>query len=175
MTVTADSYESKALELAINMLCASASFQALTGAASAAAARAFVVETDSGAPQDVNGEIGAGIAASGAELDLAVPPYAIVGLEPGVARSLGGVGYFDYEFGIVIRLILARRADGETPPDSSRRAWNVTGQITDQINAQVGGPDALGQAEAKSEGIFKDEEGVHRDHLVTQITINAQG
>lgn len=175
MTVAAESYEAKALELAINMLCASASFQALVGAASAAAARAFVVETTSGAPADTNGKLGKGFATTGAELDLAVPPYAIVGLEPGVARTRGGVGYFDYDFSVVIRLVFVRRISGDAPPDSGRRAWNVTGQITDQINAQVGGADALADAEAKSEGIFMDEEGVHRDHVITQITITAQG
>jgi hypothetical protein len=180
VTVTADSYEAQAIALAINMLAGSATFRTLVGAASAAEALDFIIETHSGAPGANDGRLGMGKAVSGKAIDLAKPNYAIVGMDPGLGVDTGGVGYYDYEFSIGVRLVqdrlLSNQPGGETPAEGTRRAWNVTGLVRFEMQGQVGsGTTTLADAEIRSEGLFLDEEGVHRQHIITQLLITARG
>jgi len=175
MTVTADSYEAAAIELAIAMLAGSATFRSLVGAATAADAQAFVVETHSGTPGQNAGRLGNGLAMNGASIDLSKPTYAIIGLDPGLDTQVGGVGFYDYEFSLGIRLVLPRSAADLTPAESTRQAWNRTGLIRAEMQAQVGGASALADAEIASAGLFMDEEGIHASHIITQLTITARG
>jgi hypothetical protein len=173
MPVTADSYEAKAIELAATMLAASASFRAAVGAASASAAKAFIVETTSGL--EVDSKTGIGTAMDGSDLDLAVPPYAIIGLDPGLDVEAGGVGYVDYMTVIVVRLVLKRVGTGQNPAEGSRDAWNLAGKVRAEMQAQVGGANAFADAEVATAGLAMDEENVHRDHSVAQLTITSRG
>lgn len=175
MTITADSYESTAIQNAISMLAGSATFRALVGVATADEAKAFIVETHSGAPGQNSGKLGTGQAVTGASIDLAKPTYGIVGMDPGLDTQVGGVGYVDYEFSIGIRLVLPRVAADLSPAEVTRQAWNKTGLIRSEMQALVGGANALADAEIASAGLFMDEEGVHRDHIITQLTITARG
>lgn len=173
MPVTADSYEAKAIEIAANMLAASASFRAAVGAATAAAAKAFIIETDSGV--EVDGKTGIGTAMDGSDIDIAAPPYAVLGLEPGVEVDAGAVGYPDYTTSILVRLVLARVGAGQTPAEGARAAWNLAGAVRAEMQAQVGGGTAFADAEISSAGLALDEDGVHRDHAIAQLLITARG
>lgn len=173
MPVTADSYEAKAIEIAANMLAASASFRAAVGAATAAAAKAFIVETNSGA--EVDGETGIGKAMDGSDIDLVEPPYAILGLEPGLDVDAGAVGYPDYTINVLLRLVMPRTATGQTPAESARAAWNLTGAVRAEMQAQVGGGTAFADAEVSSAGLAMDQDDVHRDHTIAQLIITARG
>lgn len=179
MTVTADSYEAKAIELAINMLVGSATFRALVGVQSTDEAKAFVIETYGGAPGQNAGRQGKALAVNGATIDLATQPHALVGLglEPGggVSTQVGGVGFYDYEFAIGVRLTMPRAMQDNTPAEASRLAWNRTGLIRQEMLAQVGGANALADCEIESAGLFLDEEGASRPHVITQLIITARG
>lgn len=177
MTVAAESYEAKALELAIAMLCGSATFRTLVDAASSDAAKARVIETYGGAPSQNAGRLGKGIATDGTAVDLDVDQYAVVGLIPdsGLSTDAGGVGYYDYEFTIGIRLVMNRSIDTLTAAESARNAWNVTGKISAEMLALVGGANALADCEIQSTGPFMDEDGVHRDRIISELTITARG
>lgn len=175
MTVTADSYEAKALEFAVAMLAASATFRTLVSATTSDGAKAFIVETHSGSPGSVGGRLGKGKAVSGADLDLNAAPFAIVGMD-GVETNSPAVAYADYEFTISIRLVLQRFLPDELPAESMRRAWNVAGAVRAEMQAQVGGASALADCEINSSGLFLEEEGgVHKDHTVVMLTITARG
>ncbi len=179
MTVTADSYESKSIELAIAMLAGSATFRALVGVMTTDEAKAFIIETYGGNPGQTAGRMGKAMATTGTMIDLATQPHALVGLgvEPGggVSTQVGGVGYYDYEFAIGVRLVMPRAMQDNTPAEASRLAWNRTGLIRSEMLAQVGGTNALADAEIESAGLFLDEEGAHRDHVITQLTVTARG
>jgi hypothetical protein len=180
MTVTADSYEAKAIAIAANMLAASTSFRTAVGAATAAAAKAFIVETYSGG--EVDGKTGIGTAMDGSDLTLATPPYAEIGLDPGLDTEHGSGGYVDYSFALIVRLVLARAGTGQTPPEGSRAAWNLAGKVRAEMQAQVGSGTAFADgltpfadAEIASAGLGLDEDGVHREHAIAQLTINGRG
>jgi len=175
MTVTADSYEAQAIALAIAMLTNSSTWKTVVGATTAAEAQAFVVETHSGAPGQNDGRLGTGTAVNGAKINLAEPTYAIVGLDPGMNTEVGGIGYVDYDFTIGIRIVWPRTIGDETPAEASRRAWNKTGLVRSEMQALVGGAGYLADAEVKSEGLFMDEEGIHKKHVITQLLITARG
>lgn len=176
MTVTAESYEAGSLGLAVSMLAACARFQSCAGAADATAALGFIVESTSGTPGMNAGVLGNGTAVNGAALDLEAPFYAIVGLPDGVTSSAGGAGgWDDREFSIGIRLVHHRKKTGESAPDGARRAFNDHGVIRAQLEAQKGSSAALADFEVSSSGLFMDEEGVHRDHIITELTITARG
>lgn len=173
MPVTADSYESKAIAIAADMLAASASFCAAVGALTATEAKSFIVETHSGA--EIDGETGIGKAMDGSDIDLTLPPYAIIGLEPGVEVDAGVVGYPDYTIGILVRLVMVRSASGQTPAENTRAAWNLTGAVRAEMQAQVGGGTAFADAEVSSAGLAMDQDGVHRDHTIAELIITARG
>lgn len=173
MPVTADSYEAKAIAIAADMLAASASFRTAVGAATAAAAKAFIVETHSGA--EVDGETGIGTAMDGSDLNLSEAPYAVIGLDPGLDVDAGVLGYPDFTVSVLVRLVMALSAIGQTPAETTRAAWNLTGAVRAEIQAQVGGGTAFADAEVSSAGLAIGEDGIHRDHIVAQLTITARG
>lgn len=151
-----------------------AAFQALCGAANATAALAFIVKTTSGAPGQNNGQLGKGKAADGSEIDLATPGYAICGIN-GITKSPGGTGYDDRDFTFEARLVLPRVVLSETPAQSSDRAWDTAGDIADQIDALRGTDNGFADAESSVDGLYQDEEGVHREHTIALITTNGRG
>jgi hypothetical protein len=179
MTVTADSYEAKAIENAISMLAASATFRTLVGASTSDEAKAFIIETYGGNPGQNSGRQGKALSTTGATIDLATQPHAVIGLglEPGggVATQAGGVGSFDYDFAIGVRLTMPRAMQDNSPAEASRLAWNRTGLIRQEMQAQVGGANALADCEIESAGLFLDEEGVNRPNVITQLIITARG
>ena len=176
MTVSAESYESAAIQIACTMLAACARFQDRSGAATPTLALGKIVESYSGNSAHNGGALGTGTASNGEPLDLNVPFYAIVGLPDGVQSSAGGVAYDDRDFAIGIRLVHHRTMDGETAPDGSRRVLNDAGMIRQQLEAQRGGPPAFLDYEVSSSGLFIDEDGgVHRDHIITELTITVRG
>jgi hypothetical protein len=180
MPVTADSYEAKAIAIAANMLAASTSFRTAVGAATAAAAKAFIVETYSGG--EVDGSSGIGKAMDGSNINLATPPYAIIGLDPGLDTEHGSGGYVDYDYALIVRLVMAKAGTGQTPAEGSRAAWNLGGLARAEMQAQVGSGTAFSDgltpfadAEIASAGLAIDEDGVHSEHAIAQLTITGRG
>jgi hypothetical protein len=85
------------------------------------------------------------------------------------------VGYYDYDFTIGVRLVLMRETATLGAAQAARKAWNQTGAIRAEMQAQVGGANALADAEVSSSGLYLDEEGVHKDQIVTELLITARG
>lgn len=168
------SYVAASVDLAVTTLAACAAFQTLTGAADATAALSFIVKTHSGAASDSDGVVGDGIAADGQTIALNTPPYAIIGTD-GLTSSTGGVGYWDREGAISIRLVQLRRIGAETPPQATQRAWTVAGDIAAQIEAQIGSGTSFADADVSIAGLFMDDEGANRDQIITEITISFRG
>lgn len=178
MPVTADSYEAKAIEIAADMLARSASFRAAVGvtgsdATAIAAAKAFIIETDSGV--EVDSKTSVGTAMDGSDIDLRAPPYATIGLDPGLDTEAGGVGYVDYTTVILIRLVLWRVSTGQTPPEGARTAWNLAGTVRAEMQAQVGGGTAFADAEVSSSGLVIDDPSIPREHAIALLTITSRG
>lgn len=173
MPVTADSYEAKAIEIAADMLAASASFRAAVGASTAAAAKAFIVETDSGAEVDTKTSVGT--AMDGSDIDLRLPPYAVVGLDPGLDTEVGGIGYVDVTAVILVRLVMWRVGTGQTPPEGARTDWNLAGKVRAEMQAQVGGGTAFADAEVSSAGLVIDDPSIPKEHAIALLTITSRG
>lgn len=172
MTVAAESYEAKALENVITMLAKSATFQALVGAANETEAKASIIETHGGNL----GEANTAKAVDGSDIDLVVDNFAAVGFETGLDVSAGAVGYSDYDFAIGVRIVRNRVMPGKTPAEVTRTAWNDTGKIRAEMQANVGADGCLADADISSAGLFMDEEeGVNRDRIITQLTATARG
>lgn len=178
MPVTADSYEAKAIEIAANMLAASASFRAAVGAANPTAAKAFIVETSSGNESDgaaASKATGIGTAMDGSDLVIAQAPYAEIGLDPGLDVDAGAVGYPDYTVTVLIRLVMKRFVTGQRIQETARAAWNLTGAVRAELQAQVGGGTAFCDAEVSSAGLAMDQDDVRSKHIIALLTITARG
>lgn len=183
MPVTADSYEAKAIEIAADMLARSASFRAAVGVAGSdataiAAAKAFIVETSSGNESDgaaASKATGIGTAMDGSDLVIAQAPYAEIGLDPGLDVDAGAVGYPDYTVTVLIRLVMKRFVTGQRIQETARAAWNLTGAVRAELQAQVGGGTAFCDAEVSSAGLAMDQDDVHSEHIIALLTITARG
>lgn len=178
MPVTADSYEAKAIEIAADMLARSASFRAAVGvsgsdATAIAAAKAFIVETDSGV--EVDSKTSVGTAMNGSDIDLRLPPYAVVGLDPGLDTEVGGIGYVDVTAVILVRLVMLRVGTGQTPPEGARTDWNLAGKVRAEMQAQVGGGTAFADAEVSSSGLVIDDPSIPKEHAIALLTITSRG
>lgn len=168
------SYVTAMLTRGLTALVHTAAFQALAGVAAPDRAMSHVVKTSSGGPRANAGQLGMGTAADGAALDLRRPGYAIIGTT-GVTTSPGGVGWDDRDGSIEIRLVMPRLLADETPAQAADRAWDTAGDIAEQIDAQRGSATGFADAESSVDGLFQDDEGVHRDHTIAVITIAIRG
>jgi hypothetical protein len=168
------SYVQDAIDLGVTTLANSAAFRTLVGAANPTAALSKIVKTHSGAPQDNAGVIGDGVAADGSTLSLDTAPWALVGCD-GINTAPGGIGYWEREGAVVIKLVQTRRIDPETPPAATSRAWTVAGDIASEIEAQVGTSTGFADADVSLTGLFMDDEGASRNHIIVELTINFRG
>jgi hypothetical protein len=176
MTVAAESYEASSLGLVVTMLSNSARFRLRAGVDSATTGLGRILESLGGTPAEHGGKSGEGIAVDGSRINLSTDFHAIVGLPDGMSSQIGGIGYDDREFTVGIQLVHQRRlSDDETPADGARRVLNDTGVIRAELEALRGGSNALADFEIASSGLFMDEEGVHKNHIVTELTITARG
>lgn len=168
------SYIRAALDLGVTALANSAAFRSLCGTANPTAALAFIVKTTSGGPAANDAQANKGKAADGSEIDLSVPGYAIVGTQ-GFTKTPGGIGYDDRDGAIEYRLVMPRTVGAETPAAASDRCWDTAGDVADEIDAQRGTATGFGDAESNVDGLYQDEEGVHRAHTIAIITTNVRG
>jgi hypothetical protein len=168
------SYARAALDLAVTALANSAAFQSLCGAADATAALSFIVKTTSGGPSANDALTSIGKAADGSDIDLSAPGFAIVGTQ-GVTKTPGGVGYDDRDLSISYRIVMPRVVGAEAPAAASDRCWDTAGDIADEIDAQRGSATGFADAESNVDGLYQDEEGVHRLHSIAEITTNVRG
>jgi hypothetical protein len=88
---------------------------------------------------------------------------------------VGGVGYWDRDVTISVRIMQHRRIGAETPPQATDRAWTVAGDIVSEIEAQVGGSTGFADADVSLSGLFMDEDGSYRDFIIAEITIMVRG
>jgi hypothetical protein len=143
MVVTADSYEAKAVDLAITMLANSTTFQTLVGAANATAAKAKIIESWGGNPGRTGGK-GKATATDGTQFTIN-PPFAVVH-QSEIDTELGGVASIDYSGSIGIELHLARVTATDSPPETFRRGRNTLGFIRAELLALFGGANAAPMA-----------------------------
>jgi hypothetical protein len=169
------SYALAALDIALGMLTASGTFQDLVGADDATEALAFAVKTHGGTPAQRDGSLDAAIAADGSSIDLTTPPYAIVGISDPPKATLGGVGVWDRTGSIGVRLVLQRTLDDETPAESTDRAWDVAGDIVAELEAMIGAAGGFADADLDTSALYLDDDGVHRDHQIIELTITYRG
>jgi hypothetical protein len=128
MPIAATSYEAQVSAAMLNMLAASATFQTLTGAASAAAARAFLIEDD-------GGQITQGKACDGTALNAGVT-YFVVRTGP-LRRVDRAFNTYGAEGEVGILGVLARIGN-ESDTDALRRARNAQGGIRADLEAMFG-------------------------------------
>lgn len=138
MPVTSDSYEAKVIDYVAAMVAASATFQTLTGAANAAAARAFVIETEKGSAQ--------------------AKPYALVHSEQFADERLAH-GVYGHR-GEVIVVIHTTNTGSDSAPEVHRRLRNTAGSIKAEMLALVGTTGYLSNCTIDVDGpVRKDETG----------------
>lgn len=150
MSVTYDSYEAKVIDYAAAMLAASTNFQTLVGAASAAAARASIVETENGSAK--------------------AKPYALIHTERFSEEQLAQ-GVYGHR-GEVVAVIHTANTSGDTDPEVHRRLRNLGGLIRADMLALVGSAGYLSHCTIDLEGpIRKDESGADRGTGQILLTI----
>lgn len=172
MTTTSTSYEAQALDLGVAHLINSASFQALLGVTSAAAARRRVIETDGGIPADHNPADGDPQATAGDDSVFTLEPPFAIAAEATDPPEEAGTGVYTRRGKVVLTLALPRRLPGETAPQAQRRGRNVLGGIRADCEAQFGAAGRLATGTAAAEGPFlPDEIGAERDALFGIITL----
>jgi hypothetical protein len=153
MTVTYDSYEAKVIDHAAAMLAASSTFQTLVGVGTAAAARAYIVETEKGAAQ--------------------TKPYAMVHSEQFSEEKIAH-GVFSRR-GEVIAIIHTANTGGDTAPEVYRRLRNVAGAIKSEMDALQGGSGYLAYCTIDVDGpVRKDETGADAGTAQILLTIKWQ-
>lgn len=150
MTVTPDSYEAKVVDYAAAMLAASSTFQALVGAANAAAARAFIVETENGSAK--------------------AKPYAMIHTEDFQSDRIAH-GVYSHR-GEVVALIHTENTPGDTDPEIHRRLRNIAGAIKSEMLALQGGAGYLSNIVVDVQGpVRKDETGADRGTAQVLLSI----
>lgn len=128
MAVAYTSPEALVVDAVAALLAASATFQALTGAADAAAARSSIVELDAG--------LGTAQAL----------PYGLVGL-PQLQRSArAGAGYVPISGSVELAVVYQPTAAATTPAEELREALNFQGIIAGELAAASEGHTGLPNA-----------------------------
>ncbi len=145
MPVAYTSYEAQVMAAAITMLANSATFQALLGVVTTAAAKSKIVEWDGGDPRQAGGP-GKVIATDGTAFTLA-PPYAQITTRLFNEDNAVAFGWTkrtgQLEIAIIVPLTVA-----DTPPERIRRCANAVGGIASDIKAQFGTANCLAAGEA---------------------------
>ncbi len=167
-------YAAASVDLGVTTLTNCAAFRTATGTATPTAALARVVKVWSGAPENNAGQLGKGKAADDSEIDLTAAPYAVVGMTS-LAKSAGGVGYWETTGTVAIRLYLEKVKTGESPAEAAARATTEAGTIAEQIEGQVGESTGFADADVQLDGPFMDEEGPYRSMIIYEISINFRG
>lgn len=127
------SWATAAVDLLVDAVAASATFQSLVGASTAAAAKARIVAYHTGAPGlDAVAE-GQARAVTGATLSLSQPYAAIFLL--GVRRDLAGIWAWDQRVDLLLRIAVERRQTGEAPDDWVARAVDTVEDVRTDIEA----------------------------------------
>jgi hypothetical protein len=151
VTVTYDSYEAKVLECVALMVAGSSTFQTLVGAISAAAARAYVVETEKGSAM--------------------AKPYALVHSEEYRQEKLAH-GVYGHS-GEALVIVHTTNTSGDTDPEIHRRLRNTAGAIKTEMLALMGQPTYLSNCTIDVEGpARRDETGADRG--TAQIILNVK-
>jgi len=168
MPVTSDSYESKVSAAAVALIAGSATFQAITAAANATAAKAFIVEDWSGVD---DARPNAQPKASDGTTLVITNGWAVVRLESSATEhrafnTYGRSGTIDC--GIMIPTTAA-----DNPAERFRRARNAQGLIRAEMQAQLGATDTFASADIRTEPVvLMDETGALRDHFLCPIIID---
>lgn len=163
MPVTATSRESKISEALVNMLANCADAQSITGTASLAACKAFIVE-------DYGGERGTFKAVDGSTLNPDLTFLIVrLGKITTEKRARDTYGWMAEAF-ITVNLL---SASGDTPAEKLRRVRNAQGNICAQLTAQLGSTSPF---TALTAGNFDpdactlaDDISPNRQHLVAPI------
>lgn len=140
MAVTHDSYEAAVLGYAIAMLAGSATFRTLVGAATDAAAKAFIIEVDGG--EELEAGVGKAIACDGSTLTFAnsdgkiTKAYAQVASLVFPAEQVA-VGWERREGEVAIAIVMPATS-GDKPHERTVRALNVLGAIRSELRSQLG-------------------------------------
>lgn len=130
MTLESSSYEAKVSEALVQMLADSETFQDMVEAGSNSSAKSFIIEADGGEEAlSVNDHA---ISMEG--------NFGVVGLgeTERVDRAFQTWGYQ----GEANILLVFRAKNNDTPAEAMRRARNVTGKISDELQALVGASDS---------------------------------
>lgn len=168
MTIAAAGYESKAIDRAIAMVAGSASWRTFVGAADAAAAKAFIVDTWSG-----YADHGQAVACNGTTLDPEAP-WAMVS-HGQLQTAERGVQTFDYDGSVTVTVSIPTTA-GDDAAELIQRARNLLGSMRDEIQAQFGATDCLARGTTASEPpALVNETTERRDYVEGIITITYRG
>lgn len=167
MPVTPTSYEAQVSAALVNMVAASATFQAAAGAANATAARAFIVEDDAGLTRNPK-------TADGTALNLATM-WAAVRVKD-TKSTLRAWNTYGTEGNAQILIVLPRASSAETDRDFHCRGRNLGGGLRADLNAQWGQVvNSLGTPAAAdvddSETMIADETGPCAGSLFIHLNI----
>jgi hypothetical protein len=150
VTVSPTSYEALVIDYAAAMLAGSTTFRTLVGAANAAAARAYIVETENGSAKS--------------------KPYALVHSESFKSDWLAHGVYG--RSGEVIAIIHTANTANDTAPEIHRRLRNIGGAIRDEMLALQGTAGCLSHVTIDVEGpIRRDETGADAGTAQILLTI----
>ncbi len=147
---TPTSYAAWTVQFAINMLAASATFQAHVGVGNAAAALAFIVNGWGGDPQTAGGQ-GKTTMADGTVKDRP-SNYALVSPEDPVVRRTGIAFRSSANTGRIFIFITAAVQTNESAESITVRGRNLLDTIASEIDAQFGGTSKLLAGDLETHG-----------------------
>lgn len=147
MSVGYTSYEAAVIGYAIAMVCGSATFRTLVGAADATAALGRVIEFDGGDAAEAGSD--KAIAANGTPFTIA-PPYAQVASMVFPTDDEQATDWTKRD-GTVLVAIVIPPTTGHKAPERPRNALNILGTIRAEIEAQFGQAGKLARGKAELE------------------------
>jgi hypothetical protein len=171
--LTATSAEALYLAAAVNLLANSAAFRTAVGAASAAVAPGWIVESWGGHQRDPLLDSPDHAIAADGETRLDFPcAHGHVHIE--------GLGSEETAYrcslrsGTYLLTIYMPTVTGDSPPDAMRRAWNAAGAICDEVRALIGtvGYPAYAQAGPTAEILLPEPDSFWKNYLIAQLTLN---
>jgi hypothetical protein len=165
------SFEAQAIQAAITMLSGSATFRTLVGAADAAAALASIIEHDGGSPLD-NGADGIAKSCNGTAITLATAPFAI--LVQGEIDADADQAYgWQRLSGKIDVWIHVPTITGLAIQERTRRAWNLSGAIREEMRAQIGSTGCLALCAITAGTMpLPDDVGAEAGGIAAHLTID---
>lgn len=133
------SAEAKTLEALVNALAESATFQGVVSEASAAAAKAHIIETTGGDEyeQGTTNRAHACTSTDGAEVTISLPaPHGLVGQDEFPNDSVAE--RYIWRSGQAVVMVVMADTSTDTPPERHRRALNTAGAIAGEMRALIG-------------------------------------